>query len=157
MSDGVARVLARIRLSVPDRPVRLLDALGSAINSCAWNRQQAAAARLDESLEELEHSLPAPTVGSLDGLLDREEEILRAERLGRWMRSLRERLASDAEALRLVDLFEQGISKRADQAEATGWDAERVRNARRRIFHAAEAIKHAELTVAEARAQEDDS
>jgi DNA-directed RNA polymerase specialized sigma24 family protein len=149
VGDAVVRILERKRIRVAGRPVRLLDALGSAINSCTWNRRQSAAAKREESFEELDARLVPKTGDALEALLERERELRVAERARRWLRALRDRLVADAEALQLVDLFEQGVSKRADQVEATGRDAEDVRNARRRIFHAAEAIKQAEAQAVE--------
>ena len=73
-----------------------------------------------------------------------EDELLAAEsdaRAERLLATLRERLANDALALRIVNLACDGeFTRAADQAVATGHPIEEIRNARKRVSRALDAI-----------------
>jgi hypothetical protein len=61
-------------------------------------------------------------------------------KLGRWMGALRKDRAKDEECLRLLDSFETGCLKVAQQREDTGWSLADVRRVRRRLFDRAAII-----------------
>ena len=82
-----------------------------------------------------------------------EDELLAAERDardGRLLATLRERLASDALALEIVDLASDGEFPRpADQALAAGRPIEEIRNARKRVSRALDVIVREDDRAAE--------
>ena len=73
-----------------------------------------------------------------------DDELLAAEsdaRAERLLATLRERLADDALALQIVDLASDGdFTRPADQVLATGHPIEEIRNARKRVSRALDAI-----------------
>ena len=63
------------------------------------------------------------------------------ERGARLFAALERKLEKDADGLALVEQARAGLTEAADQAEALGWDIERVRTARKRLNRAIEAVR----------------
>jgi hypothetical protein len=122
----------------PEKCPELVDHLGSVINSLVWNRTTSAARARERPLppehaERMVDGAPNPE----QALIEREEARALSLRVQRWMLALRERLHGDDIALRVLDLFEQGVESAGDQAEAAQRSREDIDKARRRIgYHA---------------------
>jgi len=129
---------ARNRDEYPD----LVKQLGSIMMSLRSNARTSADARYQRLHDGPDDEERAPDAGgdaqtrNLQAARDERTEL----KLRYWMRALRADRVSDPQSLRLLDCFEAGILRAADQQKETGWPIRDVRRVRRRLFDRAEIV-----------------
>jgi hypothetical protein len=125
----------------PEKDPDLLRYLMSVVNSQLANERARASATRTSSMSAPRTLSAAHRVG--DAQAFSEEKAEEHDLLHRRMTLLRERLAGDPEALRLVELLLEGVDSPTELRRLTGWSAEVVLAARRRMLRCAAGVARA--------------
>jgi DNA-directed RNA polymerase specialized sigma24 family protein len=120
----------------------LVAHLGSVMFTVADHVRTSADARRQRKFHtpEEEDGVRDDRAGAQEQLLDDEAERRTVQKLGRWMRTLREHSADDRESLGVLDCFARDILKPAAQATELGWRIEDLRRVRKRLLERAETV-----------------
>jgi hypothetical protein len=145
VNAACVKLLAGERAWDRDESPDLVSHLGGIMASLASNERTGGAARRMQL-----HGDPDSEERAPDGRGDAESRNLEEarerrveQRLERWLAALRTDRGSDPQSLRLIDCFERGVLKAADQVRDTGWQLADVRRVRRRLFDRAALVMRA--------------
>jgi DNA-directed RNA polymerase specialized sigma24 family protein len=121
----------------PEKQPKLLDHIGSIVNSLVANRRRGDGRHPSEAFDPDMHRLRDPQPTQLDALLAAEG----VARYRIWMDLLRERLRGDRIALGKIDLMYEGVDDAGQQADRLNCTVDDIYAANRRITYHAELVK----------------